>query len=178
MDFLLYIAKSAGILSLFYFIYRFILYKETFFTANRIFLISGITAAFLLPFLSFNQVTYVIIPAIENITDLNVDTSLYIDPSLLNDTNQSYKIDWILIITIIYSSGLTFFLLRVGLQILSVFRFIKSGNIVSKSNFTFIEVTNHINPFSFFNYIVYNPTKHSREELKKEYRTKLRISGR
>ncbi len=165
MFFLLYIAKSAGILSLFYVIYRFILNKDTFFTANRVFLLSGIIAAFLLPLLSFENIRYVVPPTIENITELSFDPTLFIDTPLQPDTIEAYTIDWQLIVTSIYSIGLLLFLLRLYIQISSVFHLIKSGSIVSKNRFTFIEVSSDINPFSFFKYIVYNPTKHTIDEL-------------
>ena len=56
MDFLIYIAKSAGILSLFYLIYRLALRKDTFFKTNRFYLLFGLACALFLPWLTFTQI--------------------------------------------------------------------------------------------------------------------------
>ena len=72
MEFITYIAKSAGILTLFYLVYVFVLRKDTFFTANRTFLLVGIASALLLPFVTFTAVTFVEAPIFfptENLAD-------------------------------------------------------------------------------------------------------------
>ena len=62
MDFFIYIAKSAGILTLFYFVYVLVLRKDTFFSANRTYLLIGIIASLLLPLLTITTTTVVEVP--------------------------------------------------------------------------------------------------------------------
>ena len=65
MELLTYIAKSAGILTLFYVVYLVVLQNDTFFSANRTYLLTGIISALVLPFVTFTSVTIVAVPIVE-----------------------------------------------------------------------------------------------------------------
>ena len=56
---LIYLLKSAGVLSIFYLSYLLLLKNETFFTNNRRFLLGGIFASFILPALYFTRTIFV-----------------------------------------------------------------------------------------------------------------------
>ena len=55
----IYLLKSAGILTIFFLAYKFLLQKETFFSLNRHYLLGGIIASLLLPLVVFTSYIYV-----------------------------------------------------------------------------------------------------------------------
>src|SRR6188508_2316424 len=55
----IYIAKSSGLIAMFYIAYYFLLRKETFFTANRWFLLAGLLTSVILPWIVFTTIVWV-----------------------------------------------------------------------------------------------------------------------
>ena len=58
-NFILYFAKASALLAVFFLAYYFLLRKETFFTANRWFLLAGIITSLLLPKIIFVKTIWV-----------------------------------------------------------------------------------------------------------------------
>ncbi|WP_432412978.1 M56 family metallopeptidase [Rasiella sp. SM2506] len=161
MEFITYIAKSAGILTLFYLVYIFVLRKDTFFTANRTFLLVGIASALLLPFVTFTTVTLVETPvfvptvAIEELNPIQI----------VQTTPVKEAIDiWQILVTI-YLIGLGIMAARFGIQLASLFNLLRKHPSRRANGFRFIEMNDSIAPFSFFNYIIFNPETHEQQEL-------------
>ncbi len=167
MELLTHLIKSAAILSLYYIIYKLLLTKDTFFIPKRIFLVSGIVSAFLLPFLTFEQITYEIVPIITEAQTFNFDSSLYVDfvPHETLVTASTFQIHWLQVLLVIYITGVLLMTIRFFLQLASLKKLVNAGHVKSKEEHIYIESSVHITPFSFFKYIVYNPTLHSFEEL-------------
>lgn len=165
MEILILIAKSIGILSLFYVIYISILHKNTLFTANRHFLLAGIVAALTLPFLEFTQVTEIVLPSQPLFDTSNVVPLSQVENLPKVTTAEVPTIDWWQIALLIYIAGVIVMCIRLGMQLFSLRNLISSGAVVQRSAYTYITVTNNIAPFSFFSYIVYNPELHTLEEL-------------
>ncbi|WP_339844340.1 M56 family metallopeptidase [uncultured Dokdonia sp.] len=165
MEILILIAKSIGILSLFYVIYISILHKNTLFTANRHFLIAGIIAALTLPFLEFTQVTEIVLPSQQVFDTANVVPLSQVEYLPIATTVEVPTIDWWQIALLIYIAGVIVMCIRLGMQLFSLRSLISSGTVVQRNAYTYVTVTNNIAPFSFFSYIVYNPELHTLEEL-------------
>lgn len=140
--------------------------KDTFFKANRVYLLSGIAAALLLPFLTFEQIRLVEVPAPSQMDYFNPNQDMHIGLVSHQEAVQStLPIDWMAILLVAYLIGAAIMLIRFISQLLSVRRFIKSGRIISREPYLLIEVDRRITPFSFFNYIVYNPDVQHPSEL-------------
>lgn len=154
--FFIYILKSSGALLLFFAIYKLFLQKETFFNANRSFLMIGLITSLIIPFIEFTKTVY-----IEAIPVTNVPFT-----ASMTEVAIENKIDWLYITMIIYFLGVLFFSLRFIIQLLSLYKLINKGVLYKKYGFKFIETKENTSPFSFFNYIVYNPKKHTKEEIK------------
>ncbi len=165
MEILILIAKSIGILSLFYVIYISILHKNTLFTANRHFLIAGIIAALTLPFLEFTQVTEIVLPSQPVFDTANVVPLSQVEYLPTATTTEVPTIDWWQIALLIYIAGVIVMCIRLGMQLFSLRNLISSGTVVQRNAYTYVTVTNNIAPFSFFSCIVYNPELHTLEEL-------------
>ena len=162
MELLIYILKSAGILSIFYLVYISVLRNDTFFNVNRHFLIGGILAALVFPFLVFSTTTYIEVP-IRELSPITSSAAL----SEYSTTQQaaSASINWWEIGLLIYGIGVLFMSLRFIRQLVSLLTLLKTSPSVKQGKHTYIKVDYDCLPFSFFNYIVYNPQTHSNEDL-------------
>lgn len=155
-ELLIYLLKSAGVLSLFYLVYQMLLKNDTGFRRNRIFLLSGMLVAAVIPVLSFTQYVSLEIPAY-----------LYEFQSATSTENlmKTNRVDWWEIGGIIYLGifGLLFF--RLIFQLFSILKLIATSTKTSFGHFIKIETSQEISPFSFFNILVFNPKIHPDNEL-------------
>ncbi len=154
---LIYIAKSSGILTIFYSVYFFLLRKDTFFNINRYFLFIGIFASLTLPLLEFSRTIFI---------ESHNYQILQINPIKTIPTRPSTPIInlW-LIGFIIYIIGVVFFLIRFGIELLSLKNLLFKEKHILNQGIYFINTSKEIAPFSFFNIIVYNPSLHTKSEL-------------
>ncbi|GAB5400542.1 MAG: hypothetical protein Aureis2KO_21270 [Aureisphaera sp.] len=163
MEFLNHLWQSATILSMFYLVYVLLLRKDTLFEAKRHFFLIGILVALFFPFIEITQTVYLEAPVFER-TSLPSD----IIPMTSNTTAVvplEQGIDWTLILTSIYLLGIVVLLTRLIIQCASLFKLIRSYPIEKKGKYRFVMVEDTVSPFSFFRYIVYNPSLHTQEEL-------------
>ena len=157
MDILIYIGKTAIVLSLFYLVYATLLNSDTHFTTNRLFLSIGLLLSFIFPFIQFDKT--IIIPA----PNVNVAVSSEEIPTQLTTATQ--QTDWWLIALIIYGLVTAIFLIRFAKQCYSLTLLLRKHPVTIKNRFKLIETKEKLLPFSFFNYIVYNPNLHQTTEL-------------
>lgn len=147
--FLLYIVKSAGISTLFLLCYLFFLRKETFFNANRIFLIAGLVLSFVIPLVSIKEIVW-----IEPVMLPSTSSGSSVEPSV--DTPTS-TLNWITIVLTVYGLGAAFLFMRLVVNLLSLNRIIAKGDNQEENGINFVETQKNTTPFSFFNYLIYNP---------------------
>ena len=150
-----FLLKSATIIGLFVLVYGICLQKETLFKANRYFLIGGLISAICIPLVTITKIVYVAPVTLEG-TILNNITPI---------AEQGFQPNWWLVALTIYSIGVAIVGGRFVLQLLSLKRFILKKNSLNKDGINYIKVKDNIAPFSFLNYIIYNPSLHSSNEL-------------
>jgi hypothetical protein len=154
---LTFIWKSAVLISLFYIVYKSFLHKETYFKSIRYFLLAGIIAAVILPF--------IIIPIYVTTEFIQPDFQV-IESLLMNNTVDSYStFNWMSVLLFSYFIGAGYFLIKLIIQLLSIGSLIYKNKYVKSDGYYFVEIENDISPFSFFNFIVYNPDRFSKTEL-------------
>lgn len=164
METLIYLSKSTSVLALFYGVYYIFLRKETLFTANRHFLLMGIIVSFLLPLVAFYKTVYKEVPvALKEYSHSDLTATNTIQPLLIE---EAIIINWWQVALVIYTIGVLFFLIKFIKQLISLSILLKNNTSKKIRNHTYIKITDTISPFSFFNYIVYNPLNHSETELK------------
>ncbi len=152
-----YILKSSGILGIFYIVYLLFLQKETLFKENRRFLLFGIFCALLCPFLTI-PVYIEMVPT--SFTQL-VSTSETQVGSL-----QESGLDLWMMASALYLAGMLFSIGRLAIQVFSLRAvLLHSGKKTQRGGLVYIETTRKIAPFSFFHYIVYNPSLYNDAEL-------------
>ncbi|HMB64232.1 MAG TPA: M56 family metallopeptidase, partial [Eudoraea sp.] len=151
-----YILKASCILLIFLLIYELFLKKDTFFEANRHYLLSGLTAAFILPLVTITKYIEVQPLAPEDAGSIQLTAAL-------RATDHGFN--WTYLIYIIYIIGLAFFCLRFLVQLLSLKGLIKEQGRKREGGYIFVETKKNIAPFSFFHYIFYNPDLYNATEL-------------
>lgn len=153
-----YIAKSAGLVTLFYCAYYFLLRKETFFTSNRWFLLTGLITSVILPFVVYTKVVWVNPAPIPNLNFS--DTNL-----VQNIENKTFEINWLYVMLSVYCIGLLVFLIKFAMDFYSLNSVLKGKKVHQQADFKFIDTNENIAPFSYFEYIVYNSSMYTSAEL-------------
>ena len=151
-DFLLYDAKVAAALLVFYLFYRFLLKKETFHRFNRIVLVGTAVLSFLLPLciitihkpIELAAVAETPAPVMQDLPSENLIPAI--------ETSAPW---WPTALAILFWAGCAFVLLRGVVSILSIARIVRSGEIVMEEDGCKVIVTErNIDPFSWMKYIV------------------------
>jgi hypothetical protein len=157
----IYLLKSSGLMAMFYLAYHFLVRKETFFNSNRWFLIAGLFTSLLLPLFSIKKIVYVERPKI-NLEDLvayaNINTPVQEIPAV-------EAFDWMQFIWVSYFIIALLLLLKIVINFMSLFQMLYQQQKIKNEQFTLVDLNHDIAPFSFFNYIVFNSSLYTQEEL-------------
>ncbi len=163
-DAIIYFAQSALILAIFYLIYSWWLSKETFFAANRYFLISGLIMAVLLP---LHKISYPVIVVAGNAPEiLSVPlTSMSANqiPEIETATPWMRAIPWI---TGVYYFITAILLLHLLVQTTRFWWAVKKSDKTHLKGIPIVDSEDHAVPFSFFNYIIMDTTHFNHDEKK------------
>ena len=152
MNFLLYDAKVAVALLVFYLFYRFLLKKETFHRFNRVVLVGTAVLSFLLP-LCIITIHKPMEMAAPLVTEPAVVAEL--PEQELAPLVQVSEPWWPVVLTILFWTGVACVLARVLVSILSILRIIRLAEPVREEDGCRILVTErNIDPFSWMKYIV------------------------
>ncbi|WP_262410432.1 M56 family metallopeptidase [Flavobacterium johnsoniae] len=154
----IYIAKSAGLITMFYCAYYFLLRKETFFNSNRWFLLFGLITSVILPLIVYTKVVWVN-PA--SLSDLTFSQTNLIETA----SNTPFTINWVYLILFAYSIGFISLLIKFAIDFYSLNSVLKGKKIYQQADFKFIDTNENIAPFSYFEYIVYNSSMYTASEL-------------
>ena len=152
-----YLLKSSAIIALFYICYRLFLDKETYFTSNRLYLLTGIVIAFIIPF--------IVIPiyVIKEPVDIDFLSTATISQTSIDTEKQT--INLLTFLPYIYVAGVVVMLLKSAIEFTSLYNVLRNCKKHSKEQFIFFQTKKTISPFSFFNVIVYNPEMFEKNEL-------------
>jgi len=154
---------SAGIV-LFYLVYWLFLRNETYYNANRWFLILALLSAVLVPLF---PVHYAVFVESQNTTEplqTIADTFKNI-PVILGTEETATNFNWQQAVLIFYVTGAAIFLLRLLTQTFILVHLIIKYRIKSLDGVRIVENEKYGIPFSFFNVIFINPKFHTQDEL-------------
>ncbi|MHC0441943.1 M56 family metallopeptidase [Flavobacterium sp. 3-210] len=156
----IYIAKSAGLIVMFYCVYHFLLRKETFFNTNRWFLLAGLGTSAILPLLVYSKIILINPAPVSNFNLSQIKA-----PLSQNISNETFEINWNYVLLTIYSLGFLILLIKFALDFYSLQSVLKGKKIQQQADFKFIDTNENIAPFSYFEYIVYNSSMYTSSEL-------------
>jgi len=150
------IAKSSGLIAIFYIAYFSLLRKETFFNTNRWFLLAGLLTSVILPWIVFTTIVWV------EPTSTNIDwTKIPMTPV----QEKSFEINWYLVLAITYAVGTVLLLAQFAYDFYHLNNVIKGKAVQRQADHKFIDLNENIAPFSYFNTIVYNSSLYSEAEM-------------
>ncbi|MFD2891309.1 M56 family metallopeptidase [Flavobacterium chuncheonense] len=159
-QYLVYFLKVNGLLILFFLSYHFLLRKETFFQGNRWFLLMGVASSFILPLITFTETVW-----IEQETLVYENLPLITQSVEVTTTLQPSNFNWETILMWCYFGVSIVFLFRLTIELLSFFKIIKNSTKTKNENIILVETKENQNPFSFFNYLIFNKDNFTTEEL-------------
>lgn len=150
-----YLLKSSGIITLFFVVFKLFLALDTFFQAIRIYFLAGIICAVAIPFI--NITTYV---------ETSATPILVFSSSAQNLLNlpMTTEVNWNYWLAIIYIIGAALSGIYLLFQFTNLYRILYKQPYKKIDNHKIIESDLNVSPFSFFNYIVYNPVQFSESE--------------
>jgi hypothetical protein len=158
----LYLLKSSGLIAVFFLAYHFLLRKETFFKSNRWFLLLGLVTCIVLPLVTFKKIVWIVPkPMVVDYVNMpQVPVSVIQTPKA-----EHFEMDWLLVVAGIYAIGIIIFLFKLAFDFSGLIKVLKGKTVTQQADFKFIDVDEKVSPFSYFNYIVYNSSMYTQNEL-------------
>lgn len=153
--FFIYLLKSMGISILFLLCYEILLKKDTFFTYNRWFLFVGLFISLCLPMLTFTK-TVIVEPIIADYAVIN---------NTANSLTSIHSFNPYFFLGIIYLAGVIVLTVKLSLQLISLKKLVSKGKITKEGSINKVETKRDTSPFSFFNYVVFNPKNYDMSQL-------------
>ena len=155
---LIYWVKSSGLAFFFLLIYRLFLSQETWFNANRLYLLGSLVLSFVLPLIHFTKTVWVSPPTI------NTDLPYQLLESL--PQTSATEINWSTLLTWLYVTITLSLAFRLIFQLIRLYRLKKKSIVLREYDITHVQSSENLNPFSFFKNIFYNPNQFKASELK------------
>ena len=152
-----YFTQSALISGGFLAIYHLFLKRDTFFTENRVFLLAGLVLSLTFPLIKIQRTIVTAKPIFVNTS--GASTSVH----TITDSGSWLTLESMLLA--IYILVCTFMLVRFLVQLGSLKKLAANAKTWKERPFLHVETEKKISPFSFFNYIFYNPSLFSPTEL-------------
>lgn len=154
---LIYLLKANIALTMFFLAYRFGLRRLTFYTLNRLFLVTGIAFSSLFPFIP--------IDAFVNKHEVIAGTVLtYIPDFSAWQTPAPVFTVWTALVYIFWI-GVSAMAIRFCIQLFSLWKIHRISQRAKIDDITVQLLQQPVNPFSFFRHIYINPSLHQPEEL-------------
>ncbi|PWH83090.1 hypothetical protein DIS18_00610 [Algibacter marinivivus] len=150
-----YLIKASGVIAVFYLFYKLLLERDTFFKSNRWFLLVGLLIAIIVP--------SIVIPVYIEYTPIDVSELTFENVATAPANSGLEFWDYVIIA---YALGVVFFFGRFFVQMSSLLLLIFKNKKEKQGKYTYVKTKTDISPFSFFNWIVYNPTQFNKTELK------------
>ena len=161
-ELLTYLLKSSGLLIIFFAAYYFLLRKETFFTSNRWFLLSGLISSLVLPLFFIKKIVLVDAPKIAENNAFVPNVNQFTTKEIIQQTTE---INWLEFGFYIYGIIAIILLFKIIFNLLSLYKILDKNKIIKQKDIQFIDTSESVSPFSFFNYIVINSSLYSESEL-------------
>lgn len=155
--------SSAGI-ALFYIVYWLFLSKETFYSANRLFLVLALGTSVLLPLFPVQYSVFV--EQQNNTTIIKTIADTFQNIPIINKVEkEATSFNWQQVILFVYLTGATIFLMRLLIQSFILFVLIIKNRVKLFNDVRIVENEKYGLPFSFFNIVFINPKFHKQADL-------------
>ncbi|NQU84268.1 MAG: M56 family metallopeptidase [Mariniphaga sp.] len=160
-----FLLKASISIALFYLLYWLFLRKETYYVANRYFLLLALILSAILPLIPYQYSVIVEVGQNPNVFESLNNTFKTIQPTISASDVSNFSLGLVEIITIIYLTGVSIFLLRLLIQSAILIGLMIKYKIKSLNGIRIVENEKYGLPFSFFNIVFINPKFHTQEDL-------------
>lgn len=169
---IIYLLQASLLLAGLFAAYWFLLRKETFFQLNRVVLVSIALTALLLPLVPMPDLfpkQTIKPPAVSTwignmeqkqaTSPIGVGSQAAANPEQVATTSPApVSLSILHLLALIYWAGVLFLLVRLLLQSVLLARLVISGRCTKSDKLILVETVEPVKPFSFFHFIVYNPS--------------------
>jgi TonB family protein len=159
-----FLLKASSGIVLFYLVYWFFLRKETFYTANRWFLLTALLSAI---FIAIFPVQYSVLVEAENSKTVfkSISDTFKNIPVVSGSELPSESFNWQQAVLLVYITGAALFLFRLLTQTFMLIHLIIKYRVKSLDGIRVVENEKYGLPFSFFNVVFINPKFHTQADL-------------
>lgn len=158
-----FLLKASTGMALFYSVYWLFLRKETFYTANRWFLLAALFTSVLIPAFPLQYTVLVDQPETVNFKTI-ADTFKNI-PAFTSHETQPESFNWQHLVWLIYLAGVAVFFFRLLFQTISLVWLILKSEPKFIADIRIVENKKYSLPFSFFNTVFINTEFYTQESL-------------
>lgn len=151
-----HLIKSSAIIILFYLCYKLFLQKETFFESNRWFLLTGLISALFIPLIVIPIYITIEPSQLSTIASSNIISTKDIAEESISTSTIIFSI------YILVAIGL---FIKLLFQLKSLSKLLLANKKLKEDKFRIIKTNSDNPPFSFFNWIVFNPNQFETKEL-------------
>lgn len=152
----MYFLQSALVSGGFLAVYHIFLKRDTLFTENRLFLLTGLVLAFLFPLIKIQKTVVVSKPILEAALGTSTQTTANANIGIFGFED---------LMIYLYIAVSMFLLARLVIRLYALKKLAKNAAVRKESPFVHMVTEKRISPFSFFNYIFYNPRLFEPNEL-------------
>jgi hypothetical protein len=164
VDFLKYLVNVSICSAAFYTFYYIFLRKETFFVANRVYLMVSLLLSFIVPFIDVGSDLQL---KAAPITISNYVPDYFETETFVRTAMPDKWLTWELALGCIYVAGVLVILARMGFLIGKIARLVRTLQSSKTGKNRFVLLNNGSMPFSFFHYIFIDPAKIREAHLSK-----------
>ena len=157
---LVYMIKVNGSLILFYLCYKLFFQRDTFWMIRRIYLLISVLFSFIYPLISVEGWIKKQEPVMTAIASIQLDEFIITPGGFANTSLFTLEN----VLWSIFSLIVIFMLLRIGIQLVSIFKRRITGSKTELQGVPVIRMDEKITPFSFFKWIFINPLLHTHSE--------------
>jgi beta-lactamase regulating signal transducer with metallopeptidase domain len=152
----LYIAKASALTAVFFGAYYLLLRKETFFRANRWFLLAGMATSVLLPVAVFTKIVWVKPQPVSAVNVMSIQDIVATHSLQAPQAQATFEFEWWMAALALYGLVTVFLLTRLAIDFRRVLSLFRGQAATRLGRYKIIDSKAAKSPFSFFNYIVYN----------------------
>lgn len=158
-----FLLKASAGMALFYSVYWLFLRKETFYTANRWFLLAALFTSVLIP--AFPLQYTVLVDQPETITFKTIADTFKNIPVFTSHEIQPESFNWQRFVWLVYLIGVAVFFLRLLFQTILLVRLLLKSEPKFTAGIRIVENQKYSLPFSFFNTVFINTEFYTQESL-------------
>ncbi|WP_259016366.1 M56 family metallopeptidase [Emticicia fluvialis] len=162
MSVLIYLLKVNLVLAAFFAFYWVFLRRNTFFQANRFYLLLSVLASFMMPVLKVRHTYNFDAPLPHTLNEIPTESLKAVVYQPVFQTARTFTFNWMDLVTVFYLVGAAYFCLRFIVALVSVYILLRESEPIGKpetrsgQNYWLLRTNKSYSSYSFFNFLILN----------------------